>query len=286
MQCFYMINEQFSDLQYVYSLPQVMYRPLPILYAFLWPWGFANPPAAQVVLAIYGLCLLLGFASLVGLFTNVCLVLFAIGCLFLQTFVFSFRQYHHPEAIMLIALLALSLGPSGRVLSFDSVLRRWRGGTTAATAALVDYSGEFAGWPVRFIQCLYPLIYISAATAKIANNHYSFDWANGFTLQYYLIQDHIRKGIPLALWASQFLIQMSQIVILLYQCTYWLVLPFRKLLWIYLPLGIAFHLANYLILDAPFPQWIALLAAYIPWAEAVRYLVAKQTVTAEPTERT
>jgi hypothetical protein len=283
VQCFYMINEQFSDLNYVYSLPRSLYHPLLVLHLYLWPWGLANPPASQVVFSIYGLCLLFGFAALVGLFTNISLFLFAIGCIFLQSLVFSFQQYHHPEAIMMIGLLVLSLGPSGKVLSLDSLLRRWRHGN-AISVPLLEYSGQFAAWPVRFIQCLYPLIYISSAVAKLAYNHYTLDWANGFTLQYYLIQDHIRKGIPLAYWISQFHfpIHMGQIVILIYQCTYWLVVPFRRLRWIYLPLGATFHLANYLILDAPFPQWLALLAAYIPWALGVRLLAAKQVVPTTP----
>jgi hypothetical protein len=275
-QLFYILNEQFSDLTYVYSLPHSAYAPLPVLRAFL-ALGGAAAPSEQFTFAVYGLTLLCGFAALLGLLTNISLSLFAIGCLFLQAFVFSFQQYHHPEAILLLALFALALGPTGKVLSLDSLLRRRRLGAYARVP-LLTYSGEFAGWPVRFIQCLFPLVYISAAVAKIAYNHYSLDWANGYTLQYYLIQDHIRKDIPLAMWASQFhvLIFLSQFVILTYQCTYWLVVPWPKLRWIYLPLGLAFHLANYLILYAPFPQWIALLSVYIPWAAAARRLANSQ----------
>jgi hypothetical protein len=286
IQLFYMLNEQFSDLTYVYSLPHSAYSPLPVLRAFLWLGGATAPPPSQLIFAIYGLSLLCGCAALFGLLSNVSLTLFAIGCLLLQAFVFSFQQYHHPEAILLIALLALAFGPSGRVLSLDSLLRRRRLGASACVP-LLTYSGEFAGWPVRFIQCLFPLVYISASVAKIAYNHYSLDWANGYTLQYYLIQDHIRKDIPLALWASQFhgLIFLSQFVILTYQCTYWMVVPWPKLRWIYLPLGLTFHLANYLILDAPFPQWIALLAAYIPWAAAVRRLNSSQIAVPIPLPR-
>jgi hypothetical protein len=74
------------------------------------------------------------------------------------------------------------------------------------------------------------------------------------------------------------MIFLSQIVVILYQCTYYLVIPYRKLRWIYLPVGAFFHLANYIVLDAPFPQWIALLAAYIPFADCIRYLATKRVV--------
>jgi hypothetical protein len=282
MQLFYMLNEQFSDLTYVYTLPSSVYAPLPLLRALLWPWGLTGPPPSQVVFALYGLSVLCGFLALAGLLTNLSLLLFALGCLFLQLFVFSFGQYHHPEAILLLALMAIALGPSGRVLSVDSLLQRRR--QAAARVPLLTYGGEFAGWPVRFIQCLFPLVYISAAVAKIASNHYSLDWANGYTLQYYLIQDYVRKDLPLAMWASQFhvLIFLSQFVVLAYQCTYWAVVPWPRLRWLYLPLGVAFHLGNYLILYAPFPQWIALLAAYIPWASAARRLASAQVGVRAP----
>ncbi|HSY04840.1 MAG TPA: hypothetical protein VK803_02770 [Steroidobacteraceae bacterium] len=277
-QLFYTLDDVFSAINYAYSLPRSVYAPLPLLHALLWPWGLTGPPSAHVVFAIYGLCVVCGFLALAGLLTNISLLLFAVSCLFLQLFLFSFGQYHHPEAILLLALLALSLGPCGKVLSLDSLLRQRRLGPAAPRVPLLTYSGEFAAWPVLFVQCLFPLVYISAAVAKIAYNHYSFDWVNGFTLQYYMIQDNIRKDAPLALWVSQFhtLIFLGQFVVLTYQCTYWAVVPWPKLRWVYLPLGLAFHLANYLILYAPFPQWIALLAAYIPWAAAARQLAASQ----------
>jgi hypothetical protein len=286
-QLFYMVNEQFSDLEYVYNLPHSVYHPLPLLWLFVWPHGLADPPASQVVFAVWGLCLLCGFAGLLGLLTNVTLVIFALGCLFLQTFVFSFQQYHHPEAILLLALLAVAFGPSGRVLSLDSLWRRRNGGAVR-WVRLPSYSGPYAGWPVRFVQCLFPLIYLSAAIAKLAWNHYSLDWANGFTLQYYLIQDHIRKDVPLAWWASQFHtpILLAQYVVLLYQCTYWAVVPWARLRWIYLPLGLTFHLANYLVLDAPFPQWIVLLCVYVPWSAALLRLANSEiAVPTPPPER-
>lgn len=285
-QLFYMVNEQFSDLVYVYGLPHNVYKPLPLLRVFVWPLGFADPPHSSVIFGIYGLCLVCGLAGLLGLLTNVSLMLFALCCLFLQTFVFSFQQYHHPEALLLLALLAVALGPSGRVVSLDSLWRN-RSREPVKWVPVLSYTGDYAGWPVRFVQCLFPLIYLSAAVAKLAYNHYSLDWANGFTLQYYLIQDHIRKDVPLAWWASQFhvLILLAQYLVLLYQCTYWAVVPWPRLRWIYLPLGLAFHLGNYLVLDAPFPQWIVLLCVYIPWTTALLRLAdTRIAVPAPPTQ--
>jgi len=274
-QCFYLLDSQFGALKYVLSLPDELYGLAPrILRLFVWPWGFDSPPGEAVVFAVFWVTLAAGLAALVGLLTNVSLAFFAIGNLLLQSFVFSFGDYHHPEAILIIGLFALAISPCGKVMSVDYYIQRRRGRFGAAgSIGLLDWSGPYAGWPIRFIQCFFPLMYISAAVAKIAYSDYSFDWANGYTLQYYMIQDDIRKVSPLALWASQYHwpVLFGQVVVLVYQLTYFLVVPYARLRWIYLPIGLAFHVANYVVLKAPFPQWILfLLLAYIPWGEALK----------------
>jgi hypothetical protein len=212
--------------------------------------------------------------ALLGVQTSVCMIVLAAGSIFLQTYVYSFGDFHHNEAVLLLALAALALGPCGRVLSIDSLIAR-RYHPAALTVRLLDYRGPYAGWPIKFVQCLFPLIYLSAAFSKIAGSGYTLDWANGFTLQYYFLQDSLRKpDMALGLWVSQFHwpILLGQIVVLTYQLTYFLVVPFRKLRWIYLPVGLFFHLANYYALRAPFPEWILLLGVYIPWSEAFKKL--------------
>lgn len=280
---FFLLAYQFEVLPYSLSLPASQYEPLYLLKAFVWPWGFATPPGAQIVYGLFWATVLFGFSALIGFLTNITMFCFAIGSLLLTAFIFSFGDYHHPEAVLLIGLLVISLGPCGRVMSVDNLLRRHRG-TRLIRVPLLEAKSPYAGWPIKLIQCLYPLMYLSAAVAKLAYNRYTLDWANGYTLQYYFIQDHIRKGIPLAMWASQFhyFIWFGQIVVLTFQLTYFLVVPFARLRWIYLPLGAMFHIGNYLILKAPFPQWVALLAVYIPWAVAFQRLASKQVTLDAP----
>jgi hypothetical protein len=45
-----------------------------------------------------------------------------------------------------------------------------------------------------------------------------------------------------------------------------------RLRWIYVPAGLCMHIGIYLTLTAPFFQWIALYAVFIPWSEALRLL--------------
>ena len=224
---------QFENLTRVGSLPTLLYHPVGFVRLVTWPWGWAHPPTAQSVFAIYWITVIFGFGALIGLRTNLCMIVLAAGSLFLEAYVYSFVDFHHNEAVLLLALAALALGPCGRVLSLDSLLRR-RKYPASATVALLDYSGPYAGWPIKFVQCLFPLIYLSAAFSKIASSGYTLDWANGFTLQYYFLQDSLRKPeMALGLWVSQFHwpILLSQIVVLTYQFTYFLVVPFRRLRW-------------------------------------------------------
>jgi hypothetical protein len=278
LQLITLVGYQFENLTRVTSLPLVLYRPMVLMRLVTSPWGWTSPLSEQSIFAIYWATLLFGFGALLGLQTSVCMIVLAAGSIFLQTYVYSFGDFHHNEAILLLALAAQALGPCGRVLSIDSLIVR-RKDPAASKVRLLDYCGQYAGWPIKFVQCLFPLVYLSAVISKIASSGYTLNWANGFTLQYYFLQDAIRKpNMALALWASQFHwpILLSQIVVLGYQLTYFLVLPYPKLRWIYLPVGLLFHLANWYVLSAPFPEWILLLGVYIPWSEAFKKLATTE----------
>jgi hypothetical protein len=286
LQCLGLVADQFEGLMHVVGLPMSLYHPVGLVQLVTWPFGSAHPINTDILFTIYWLTLFCGLGALIGLYTSICMVGLAAGAVFLQTYSYSFVDFHHNEAVLLIALSALALSPCGKVLSIDSWIARRKAAPGTHTIALLDYRGTYAGWSIKFVQCLFPLIYLSAAFSKIALSNYSFDWANGYTLQYYLLQDSVRKSdMALGLWASQFhwTILFSQIVVLVYQFTYFLVVPFPKLRWIYLPVGLFFHYANYYALRAPFPEWILLLAFYVPWTEAAKKLLNWQ-VPVSPAE--
>lgn len=283
LQCFLLLNNSLGELLYSLNLDSSLFRPLPIFRLLMLPFeGNLSPglPDKEFIMALYWVTVVAGFLALIGLATNFALVLFSLGCVYVQSFLYSFSDFHHPEAIMMVGLCALALAPSGRVLSVDAVLRSRCHAVSSAPVSMLDYSGRDATWALRFIQCFFALMYISAAVAKFAIG--GLEWANGFTLQYKLVQDGFRKGIDFALWASQFHfpILISQIVVLFFQSTYFLVIFFPRLRWIYLPLGLMFHIGIYIALKAPFPQWLVFYAAYIPWAGAIKYFAGQQVVPA------
>jgi hypothetical protein len=234
-------------------------------------------PSGDFVYAVLLICVASGVLSLVGLFTTLSLACFAVTFVYVQAYVYSFGDFHHPEAVMAVALAAMALSPAGRVLSVDSLLfRRSR----ASMSSMYD-SDAFAGWPLKLVQWFFVLMYLSAVFAKLS--HSGLGWANGYTLQYYLARDAIRWGGDFGLWLSQFhyLVIAGQVAVLAFQATFCLAVIFPALRWIYIPAGIALHTFIYLTLSAPFFTWIALYAVFIPWSEIGRRFHVRADVPGE-----
>jgi hypothetical protein len=123
-------------------------------------------------------------------------------------------------------------------------------------------------------------MYLSAVVAKAYGP--GGEWLNGFTLQYYMIQDGIRNGGDFALWLSQFhtFLYMAQIIVLAFQGTFWIVLFYPKAKWLYIPLGLFFHLFILFSLQAPFYHWIILYSVFILWSLVFERLNLKKSSAA------
>jgi hypothetical protein len=246
------------------------------------PLAWSMQPDATLALAVWYLAGAAGLLALVGVFTNVSLMVFAAASAYLHAFNYSFGELHHPEAVMVIALGVLALSPCGRVGSVDWWLARRWGTNPAAKADPLEVESAFAGWPIKLIRWFFVLMYLSAVWSKLSAS--GIDWANGFTLQYYLARDGLRWDSPLSVWFSQHheLIRLAQYGVLLFQATFVLPVLFPRLRWLYVPAGLALHTGIYLTLTAPFFQWIALYAVFIPWATALK--MARQRTMEAPVE--
>lgn len=256
------------------AMPDSYYHPLPFLQLILLPFGGAEPSLALLE-TLHLVAVVAGFLALIGLFTNVSLGIFAGCALVLQLWMVSHSDIHHPEAVMMISLCVLALAPAGRRLSIDSIItgRSRRGGPRPG---LLDEKSEFAGWPILVVQWIFALMYASAAYSKIVIG--GLDWPNGFTLQYYLAGQGLENGAPLGVWLSQFhyFVLASQWGVLLFQLTFFLSMLFPQLKWVYVPAGMFMHVAIYWLLAAPFFQWMALYAAFIPWTGIFRWIRAQR----------
>ena len=270
-------TDLFRDLS---ALPDSSYAPLPVLSFLTWPFGLEFRPSLEFAMVAYGITLAAGVLALIGLRTNLSLLVFAVGSIFIQSFIYSFGDYHHPEALTMIALFVLALSPSGRALSVDDLWRRIRTSTRDRQfrdTNSLDEKDSFASWPILLIQWLFALVYLDSAISKLGmggSDRIGLDWVNGYTLQYHLIDEGMRYGTDSAMWLGQqhLLVTLMSWASLLFEASFFLVVLFPVLAVIYLPLGIAFHTGIYFTLNAPFFQWLVLYAVFIPWAPLLRTL--------------
>ncbi|HEX6145037.1 MAG TPA: hypothetical protein VFZ01_20145 [Geminicoccaceae bacterium] len=201
----YAFADHYGKMVALAELPDDFWDPLLIMNFLHLPFGWGVRPGLEVVQSIYWLSVIAGVFSLVGLSTNLSLGVFAVTSIYLQAFFYSYGDYHHPEAVMMIALAVL------------------------------------ARWPLKLLQWFFALMYISAVASKLSAA--GLDWANGFTLQYYLARDGLRWGSELAVLMSRHhdLIMIGQIGVLLFQATFSLAVLFPVLRWVYVPAGLTMH---------------------------------------------
>ena len=126
--------------------------------------------------------------GMLGLLTNVALFVAGLTFLYVALYKYAFSDFHHSEPAMIIALLAMALSPAGRVLSIDSLIRNR--GNPAVDPLSVE--STFAGWPLKLVRWLFVFFYLSAVFSKMT--HAGLDWANGYTLQWYLARAGSAEG--------------------------------------------------------------------------------------------
>jgi hypothetical protein len=259
-------GEGFSKIREMGALPSFVFEPIPFLKPILFLLGgheftFPEMMGLQLVTTIAAVF------AFVGLFTRISMLVFAVGYGVTQLWILSHGDIHHAEAVMVVALAVLALSPCGAVLSLDAM----RGRNRLDKADQLTATSREARWPILVMQWFFALMYLSAFYAKLAMSN--FQWANGYTLQYYLAEDGMRWNPLLGVWLSQFhwVSFVGQWLILAFQGTFFVSLLIPKLKWIYVPAGMLMHISIYLMLSAPFPQWIALYFVFIPWTAVFEY---------------
>lgn len=249
------------------GLPDDLYHPLFAMQVLTAPFGMDGPPPPNLLFIVYPATLVFGLLAMAGWLTNASLTIFMILNLFLQAWLYSFGEFHHPEAALIIALAILSLSPSGRVLSIDAWLRRQRDAREGRRAApWWTETSIYASWPLLLIMWILGLIYLSAANAKAVVG--GLDWLKGDTLQWYLIRDGLRWDAPLGVWIGQFhpVALLLTWVTMWFEWTFFLVALMPRVRWFYVLAGIALHGGIYVTMKAPFFTFIVLYAVCVPWA--------------------
>ena len=254
------------------TLPDFIYDPLPMFRLLTFPFGLEFRPSLEILLSIYAITLAAGMLALIGLKTNLSLLLFVVGITLMQAFSYSFGDLHHPEALMIITLSVLAVSPAGRVLSVDYLQSRRRSSPEGAKVDALHMTESLARWPLLLTRWMFAIIYLDAAASKLGRS--GLDWMNGYTLQYYLLRDGLRTGHDFGVWLADHhnLVWLLSWTTILFEGTFFLVLIFPRLAWVYVPLGLALHIGMCATLGACFYQYMAIYAVFVPWAPICRAL--------------
>jgi hypothetical protein len=255
-----------SRLAIYAELDDQMYLPHPLLRVLMLPFGLDFRPDLDFLIWTRYIAIGAGILAMIGLLTHVSLVIFFYSSLILILHFFSYGDFHHTDAPLVLALGFVILSPAGRVLSIDRLLRGGSGGGT------LTETSPYARWPILLGQWMFALIYLSAFLEKLFFTG-GLDWVNGYTLMYHMAHDSLWRGSVLGLWMQQHwaLVLLGQLTVVAFQGTFWVSLLLPRLKLIYVPLGFTFHVINILALNAIFWEWIGTYAIFVPWALAARF---------------
>jgi hypothetical protein len=252
----------FTHIANLSRLPSALYHPLLINRIVLLPLGPGFHLSATATSSIFWLTFAIGVLALVGLRTNTALLLFTFGYAFLTAYKNSFGDFHQAEPVLLVAVGAMALGPSGRSLSLDAWIESRRRGSGSWIGA--GTWSVYAAWPLLLSQAFLALVYLDSGFQKLYFS--GLDWTNASTLGYYLVSDGMNRGSHLA---GLFLehpgfVQCLSVVSLVFEMTFWLVLLKPRLAWVYVPVGLGFHYANAILKVADLWEFMAVYAVFIP----------------------
>jgi hypothetical protein len=231
--------------------------PLPALKVLLLPLGWGVRPSAELLETVWLATVVAGVFALAGLLTRPSLLVLAGGSTLLVAHAYSYREYHHPEAMLTIMLWTLTLVPSGARWSLDALIRRWRNGGVAPGQS------PHARWPLRLGQWLFVLMYLSAGTSKLLNGGIS--WLNGYTLAAFIGDNALERSSALGVWIAQQLplLQLLSVGSLGFELGFVAVMLWPRYTWLFVLGGIGLHTGIYLLQRAPFPQLIALYVVFV-----------------------
>ncbi len=280
------------------ALPDAQFEAIPVLRLLLLPFGDGVRPPLAVMVAILWVTIAAGFLALVGWRTHAACFLFALGNLLVTAYAYSYGEHHHVEALTIVTLFALAIGPSGAACSIDAWLLRRRsgnaesdahgGGNRSSTANGdsnndVDATGRnataestLAAWPLELVRWLFSITYLSAALCKVLGS--GLEWMNGYTLQTYLLQEGVFWGTSSSRWLADhhgLCVELSWFTVLV-EGLFFLVLPWPRLAWLLVPSAAAMHVGIQITMRAPFALYLPLYAAFVPWSHVGAWVATRK----------
>ncbi len=254
-------------LTYAHAHPDT-FMALPALKVLLLPlgeWGIRPDPT--LIHAVWIVGIVAGLSGLVGKYTRLSLTVHAASATILWAHHYSYGTVHHTSSLLVIALWALAVGPTGRTWSLDDLQRRVGDAMARGRFVAQDPShavGALARWPLLLIQWILALSYFSAGMSKLVYG--GVEWFHSSTLTHYLVQDAIRQGAPYGLFLTGFPTLLSVIAVgtVLFELAFPLAVIIPRTAWVFLGMGLGMHVGIELTMGAPFLTWSLLYVAFLP----------------------
>ena len=210
--------------------PVHLYGPPPVLLG-RWPM----PALSEKQFLLAGGALLTGLlGALLGRATRFWLLLALLGALFYFSQILGLAWVQRKVSLLPLVLLVLLVAPGS-----DLALR------DAAPA-----------WPLWLIKLCLAQMYFSAGLEKL--RHTGWAWADGTSLQAYLVEHHLWGDTPQALWLAQrlWLCRVLSVLTLAFELSFWLLLLWPMLRWLYAPAGLLFHLGTALTMRIHYLRYL------------------------------
>ena len=237
--------------------PPGLWKPIPLVGAL----GLGQPTLETLTWLAWASQVAL-YAALFGILSPIAVGAAFVLQLWQEAYLQCFGKVTHGTIPLLWAMAFLACAPCGRVLSVDAIWCRAR----AAHAPTIP-AGEStaARWPLELCFVALATFYFQAGFAKLSTG--GLGWADGYTLQYYLID----RGVPAGMWlaTSVPLCRALSVLVLVFELTFPLAIVVRRLRPAYLLGGVLFHLGTHWLMHVRFDALWILYLIFVPWTRIV-----------------
>ncbi len=250
------------------GLSSDQFIPIPTFKLLLLPfadWG--QRPEFMFLQAIWVVAVASGMGAFVGLFTRLSMFVFAATTTLLAAHSYSYGEFHHPETIPTIASWILAFGPIGSALSIDALRERVRLSVHAMrfephrTQNRLD---PFALWPLRTVQWIFALAYLSAGFSKIYYGGAS--WFTGLAIASPLARDWLwyDRALPAMVLEIPYVLSVFAIGTVVIELGFVLAILVPRLVWYFVVGAAGFHISIFILQGADFLQWVLLYVIFLP----------------------
>jgi hypothetical protein len=234
------------------AAPQ-FFKPIPFLFAI----GAATQPTPELVRRLGDVENVLLVLAAIGIAARPALAgIFVLQCL-QEAWSNSLGKVTHATLPLLYVVLFLALSPCDRVLS---VRRLWRGRP-------LETRSPDARWPIELAVVVIAAYYCKAGIAKLLVG--GLAWADGSTLQFYLMTNGNPAGMTLAAWPT--LCAAASTLVLAFELG-WPIAIVRRVRVLWLAAGALFHVATKVFLGISFWPVVATYLVCVPWTRWLKGL--------------